>query len=701
MRVSVVIPCYNAAPWVGATLRTLLNQTRPPDEIVLVDDGSSDGSAGIARGFGPAVRVIEVPNGGATRARLRGLAETQGEAVMFLDADDLMAPDTLGSLVAVLEDHPQAVAICPWMRYEWQEEGALWLAAPPSCAPRGAGQDDLSAWLTGWYHPPCSVLWSRAAYDRSGGWDPERAVNQDGDVMMRGLVAGNRLVCSATGTGFYRRLPGEALSLSGTARSRRGTAARLDVLDEIAARLAGQGRLSDYAAPLRQAYETVAAGAPPDLAGRAQEAVRTLPPEGTAPRESLLRHPGLRATPPAPPRPTDPGAEPAADAAPDTGADAGTEPGIDPAGARPAPGVDVAARPKAQGLPPADAGDRAGHEPRSAAAFPRAVPSPAPSEAPAVSVVIPVYNRPALVRRAVESVLAQDFHDLEVIVVDDASTDDTPAALQAIGDDRLAVLRQPRNRGVAAARNRGIAAARGAFVALLDSDDSWLPGKLSRQVALLRAAPPVVGMVYGGVEDVGRDGTRVMLPTARGFLFEQLLLENPLHGGCSNMLIRREVFETVGGFDPTYPAIEDYEFWLRACRFHAVDFVNAAVCRYSDAHDVAEGAQEGARRSRRLDDNLRGREMLHRRFAHDMRRAGVEHRFVLETARRMAAAGGTARLRAIRKVLGAARRRPTAWRLYGWLPLLMVPPALRDPLVAGLRRGRDRLMPARPHGKPG
>ncbi len=125
MRVSVVIPCYNAAAYVGVALRALLNQTRPPDEVIVVDDGSTDGSAAVAQSFGAPVRVIRVANGGAARARLRGLSEADGDALMFMDADDLMAPDTLGSLVAVLEDHPEAVATCPWMRYEWLPQSGI------------------------------------------------------------------------------------------------------------------------------------------------------------------------------------------------------------------------------------------------------------------------------------------------------------------------------------------------------------------------------------------------------------------------------------------------------------------------------------------------------------------------------------------------------------------------------------------------
>src|SRR5512139_2667017 len=107
--------------------------------------------------------------------------------------------------------------------------------------------------------------------------------------------------------------------------------------------------------------------------------------------------------------------------------------------------------------------------------------------APTVSVVVPAYNAAWCVRKAVDSVLAQDFRDFELIVVNDGSTDDTLAVLRGYGD-AIRVVDQ-RNGGMSNARNAGIRAARGEFLAFLDSDDWWLPGKLGRQVALLRARP--------------------------------------------------------------------------------------------------------------------------------------------------------------------------------------------------------------------
>jgi glycosyltransferase involved in cell wall biosynthesis len=120
---------------------------------------------------------------------------------------------------------------------------------------------------------------------------------------------------------------------------------------------------------------------------------------------------------------------------------------------------------------------------------------PAGPPAPTVSVVIPTYNQPALLAEAVASALAQTLADLEVVVVDDGSTDDTPARLAALAaaDPRVRVVRQP-NAGTGAARNRGVREARGRYVALMDHDDLWLPTKLAEQVAYLDARPDCVAV---------------------------------------------------------------------------------------------------------------------------------------------------------------------------------------------------------------
>jgi glycosyltransferase involved in cell wall biosynthesis len=185
---------------------------------------------------------------------------------------------------------------------------------------------------------------------------------------------------------------------------------------------------------------------------------------------------------------------------------------------------------------------------------------------PLVSVIIPTYNRGWIVKEAIDSVLEQDFHDYELIVVDDGSVDDTPAILNAYGK-KITVLRQA-NQGVSAARNRGIAAASGRLIAFLDSDDLWLPRKLSTQVEFFNDHPQAA--ISQTQERWIRNGVRVN-PKQRHHKFSGMIFERSL-ALClvspSAVMIKKSLFDSVGVFDESLPACEDYDLWLRiSCRY--------------------------------------------------------------------------------------------------------------------------------------
>ena len=170
---------------------------------------------------------------------------------------------------------------------------------------------------------------------------------------------------------------------------------------------------------------------------------------------------------------------------------------------------------------------------------------------PRVSVVIPTRDRAELLPRAVGSVLAQTWTDFELLIVDDHSTDGTPAVVARFADGRIRSLRHERNRGQSKALNTGIEHARGEYVAFLDDDDEWLPGKLAAQVALLDAAPPEVGLVYCWRDELDettgrRIGTTRL--TLRGDIFEHVLALH-LPASPSSWLVRRSTARSVGGFD--------------------------------------------------------------------------------------------------------------------------------------------------------
>jgi glycosyltransferase involved in cell wall biosynthesis len=202
---------------------------------------------------------------------------------------------------------------------------------------------------------------------------------------------------------------------------------------------------------------------------------------------------------------------------------------------------------------------------------------------PRVSVILPTYNRGWILVEAVESVLGQDYANLELIVVDDGSTDNTKGLLLSF-EDRITVIRQA-NRGVSAARNAGIRAATGELLALLDSDDTWLPGKVTAQVAFFSTHPDA--QICQTQEIWIRNGVRVN-PGKRhfkeaGMIFERslaLCLVSP-----SAVMMRRSLMDEVGLFDESLPACEDYDLWLRIAWKHPIHLIDQPLIVKRGGHD--------------------------------------------------------------------------------------------------------------------
>jgi glycosyltransferase involved in cell wall biosynthesis len=198
-----------------------------------------------------------------------------------------------------------------------------------------------------------------------------------------------------------------------------------------------------------------------------------------------------------------------------------------------------------------------------------------------VSVVIASYNMGQYLPRAVHSALAQSYPQVEVLVVDDGSTDDTPAIMRQFhAEARVRALRQP-NGGQARARNQGVAASRGQFVAFLDADDEWLPDKLARQMPLFRDRPGL-GVVHSEFERMDADGQPLPRGTPvrmhRGRVSGPLLIENFV--SFQTAVVRRECLERYGAFDESVRMGDDYELFLRLSAHYEFDFVPEATIRY-------------------------------------------------------------------------------------------------------------------------
>ena len=251
-----------------------------------------------------------------------------------------------------------------------------------------------------------------------------------------------------------------------------------------------------------------------------------------------------------------------------------------------------------------------------------------------VSIVIPTYNRAALIGGAIDSVLNQTYRNVEVIVVDDGSSDDTRAVVKRY-DARVRYVYQP-NAGVSAARNTGFANARGEFIGLLDSDDRFLPWKLDAQIRVLRQRPEA-GMVWTDMTAVSETGEVIATtflrtfydahaaarvedvfqcagalgalwpavpaavahaPVYAGDIFSQMLLGNLVH--TSTVLLTRARLRMAGGFDVSLThSGEDYEFHLRTCSHGAVAFIDAPSLLYRwGAADQLTAPQLGIFRAR-------------------------------------------------------------------------------------------------------
>ncbi|MCP4714886.1 MAG: glycosyltransferase [Deltaproteobacteria bacterium] len=203
-------------------------------------------------------------------------------------------------------------------------------------------------------------------------------------------------------------------------------------------------------------------------------------------------------------------------------------------------------------------------------------------QAPLISVIIPTYNRASVVCNAVEAVLQQTYAKIELIVVDDGSTDDTVSRLQAYSTHLKTI--STTHAGPSSARNCGIKIARGDYIAFLDSDDLWLPGKLEKQLRYMQSLPN--GLVCQTEETWIRNGRRVN-PRKKhkkqsGWIYKACLplcIVSP-----SAVMIHKSVFEKVGLFDETLLACEDYDLWLRIAPHYPIYLLDEPLITKHGGH---------------------------------------------------------------------------------------------------------------------
>ena len=204
-----------------------------------------------------------------------------------------------------------------------------------------------------------------------------------------------------------------------------------------------------------------------------------------------------------------------------------------------------------------------------------------------VSVVIPTYNRAELIERAVHSVLLQTYADLEVIIVDDGSTDDTRDRIKTLQqiDRRIEYFRHDSNRGAQAARNTGIQAAKGMYTAFLDSDNEWCVQKLERQMSLFTEKADSLGVVYCGYAKVssGGDVLNEYVPRHRGLVYKQVL--DDWLTDTSTLVVRKDILEKIHGLNENIRAYQEWDLCIRLARECQFDFVPECLTLYHE-HDL-------------------------------------------------------------------------------------------------------------------
>jgi len=200
---------------------------------------------------------------------------------------------------------------------------------------------------------------------------------------------------------------------------------------------------------------------------------------------------------------------------------------------------------------------------------------------PNISVIIPTYNRADLIPEALDSVFAQTYHDFEIIVVDDGSTDNTAEILRPLAEQgRLKYIRQ-NNQGASAARNRGIAEARGNFIAFLDSDDLFEPLKLDLQMKYYQAHPEM-GLVHSGFTKFDSHGNELGYRDTSwfsGMIYPQILLYWTTLMAMDTVIVPKKVFDSVGLFDANLVHGEDLDMWRRIARKYPFGFINRSLAR--------------------------------------------------------------------------------------------------------------------------
>lgn len=312
------------------------------------------------------------------------------------------------------------------------------------------------------------------------------------------------------------------------------------------------------------------------------------------------------------------------------------------------------------------------------------------SKSPAVSVIIPTYNRAGMVKEAIASVLAQTWTDFECIVIDDGSPDDTEAVLQPlVAAGHIRYARQA-NAGLAAARNHGIRLARADCITFLDDDDLYEPHKLARQLAYLRDHPAAM-MVHCWFSKFNEEESNLGVRDTswfRGWVYPEILSHWGMLMAAPCVLLRRAVLAKVGGFDESLQAAEDLDMWRRVARHYEFHLVPESLVRIRQQAVSMSSDKTKAARHFRI--------MLDKAFADDPQLGARFQRRALaamytNVAHNLLGAGGSPEMRVARQhAWTALKMQPLFAGAWSGLAASLLPRRWRAGLAGALRRLRFR-----------
>ena len=520
-KVSVVIPTYNYAHFIGEAIESILAQTFPVWEILVVDDGSTDNTEQVVAAYGDKVRYLKQENSGVCAARNFGVENSSGDFIAFFDADDICFPtkiekqmakfaeDTKIGLVhcGMREFNPQGNTI----RYHFEGRKEGWIA------------DEMLLMMPVITASGSSIMVSRKAFNAVGGFDTDLTVGEDWDFCYR--------VARKFKVGF---VPEILVDYRYHGKNTHLNLVKMERSMKIAFEKAFNTDNEEILRLRRKSYGgfyQILAGSYFTDGNYLRFAKYSLKSLLLMPENSFyfLTFPLRRFK---------------------------------------------RGRENTEVINEINFSNDV-----LKSSLPAVLDN---SITQKISVVIPTYNYADFISEAVESVLAQTFPVFEIIVVDDGSNDNTEEIIKQFGD-KVKYIKQ-RNGGVCAARNNGVENAGGDFIAFLDADDVWFPEKIEKQMAKF-AEDTKIGLVHCRMREFDTESGETMrlhLEGEEGWVADGLLLlDKTIIIGCGgSIIVRRKAFETVGGFDTNLKVGEDWDFCYRIARKFKVGFVREILVDY-------------------------------------------------------------------------------------------------------------------------